>query len=141
MESEAKVLLLLECYLMQRPLMIFSLIADTNYIMQNVIRLMRGMFEIALRKNLYRTAMLCLEWTIRLDKRLLMGHSFARQFARSANVNPLTYQRMEQNMGFLKEDILTIMESNPDNFTLENIFEDDKQFIIQKFGTRTYVRK
>jgi hypothetical protein len=139
MQPEAKVLLLLEGYLYMRPLFVFSLIADTNYIVQNVVRLMRGMFEIALQRRVYATAKECLRWTIRLGKRMLEQHSFARQFASSANVSLFTSNRGQEHMGYLKEDVLMVMESQPDKFTLIDIFEEDKIFVIKTLGSPAYV--
>ena len=137
--TDAKVLLLIEAYLYQQQLGAFSLIADTNYIMQNVVRLSRGMFEIAIRKKLPRTARQCMQWSIRLEKRMLEDHSFARQFAYSANVNPMNFHRTHQSMGFLKEEVLRIMESAPDQFTVQSIFDDDRIFVAKKLGARVYV--
>ena len=50
-EAHTKVLVLLECYLRKIPVKTFSLISDMAYVAQNVARLIRAMFEIALQKN------------------------------------------------------------------------------------------
>ncbi len=137
--TDAKVLLLIEAYLYQQQLAEFSLIADTNYIMQNMVRLSRGLFEIALRKKLPQTVRQCLQWSIRLEKRMLEANSFARQFAMSANVSPMAFRRGHQAGGFLKEEVLRIMESNPDQFTVQSIFDEDHVFVAKKLGARVYV--
>jgi len=99
---------------------------------------MRGMFEIALRKKVPRTAKMCLQWAIRLDKRMLEEHSFARQFAYSANVSPITFQRIDRSQGFLKEEVLSILESDPEFFTVQSLFDEDKTFVLRKMGAKVY---
>ena len=47
-EAHTKVLVMLECYLRRIPIRSFSLISDMAYVAQNVARLIRAMFEIAL---------------------------------------------------------------------------------------------
>ena len=139
LETSAKVLLLIEAYLYQEQLTAFSLIADTNYVMQNVVRLMRGMFEIAMRKKYPLTALNCLQWSIRLDKRMPMESSFARQFSYSANVNPMNYHRLPLNVGYIKEEVLRRMEVDPDFFTVQSILEEDKAILKKKLVAHQYV--
>lgn len=139
LETSAKVLLLIEAYLYQYQLTTFSLIADTNYVMQNVVRLMRGMFEIALRKKFPLTAFNCLQWSIRLDKRMLPESSFARQFAYSANVNPMNYHRLPLNVGYIKEEVLKKMETDPEFFTAQSVLEEDKALLKRKLGLHQHV--
>ena len=139
LETEAKVLLLIESYLYQYQLTVFSLISDTNYIMQNVVRLMRGMFEIALRKKYSSVAYICLQWCIRLDKRMTLESSFARQFSYSANVNPMNYHRLPLNTGYIKNEVLERMELEPEFYTIQNIFEEDATFLKNKLGAYQYV--
>lgn len=48
----------------------FSLISDSNYIVQNASRLLRGLFEISLRKDLATVATKLLDLCHSVDKRL-----------------------------------------------------------------------
>jgi activating signal cointegrator complex subunit 3 len=48
----------------------FSLVSDTAYVVQNASRLLRGVFEIALRKSLVRTAYKLLELSKTVERRL-----------------------------------------------------------------------
>jgi activating signal cointegrator complex subunit 3 len=47
-----KVNILLQTYISQLPLRSFSLVSDMNYVAQNAGRLLRALFEMALRRNL-----------------------------------------------------------------------------------------
>lgn len=67
-EYWAKVLLLIENYLHKVELVEFSLIADTGYIMQNATRIIRGLFEISMKKNYLVTTKNCLLWCQLLNK-------------------------------------------------------------------------
>jgi activating signal cointegrator complex subunit 3 len=69
-ESYAKVLILFECYLKQRTLKTFSLFSDMTYIIQNGARLLRAMFEIALRNGYADLAKLTLQWCQIPEKRV-----------------------------------------------------------------------
>lgn len=50
-EAHTKVLVLFEAYLKNRIVKTFSLISDMAYVVNNSARLLRAMFEIALKKN------------------------------------------------------------------------------------------
>lgn len=69
-EAHTKVLVLLECYLRKIPVKAFSLISDMAYVAQNVARLLRAMFEIALQKNFANLAKIALNWCKIIDRRL-----------------------------------------------------------------------
>jgi hypothetical protein len=69
-EAHTKVLVLLECYLRRITVKSFSLISDMAYVAQNVARLIRAMFEIALNKNFANLAKIALNWCKIIDKRL-----------------------------------------------------------------------
>lgn len=61
-DSYQKVLLLIQGYLSLASYNTYSLVADTNYIVQNGTRILRCIFEICLRKNLAYLSMTVLRW-------------------------------------------------------------------------------
>lgn len=50
-ETPQKVILLLQAYLIDYPFVNFSLINDTQYVVQNSIRLLRCMLDLCTKKN------------------------------------------------------------------------------------------
>jgi len=58
----AKVMLLIQGYLSMADYDTYSLVADTNYIIQNGTRILRCIFEICLRKNLAYLSITVLRW-------------------------------------------------------------------------------
>ena len=89
-ESYAKTLILYAHYLMGTSLRAFSLIADTNYIIQNSVRVLKGLFEIALFKNRATLASTIHSLALELEKRLLPHYSELMQFTRWSSTELLT---------------------------------------------------
>lgn len=77
-EAHTKVLVLFEAYLKQRVVRTFSLISDMAYVVNNAARLLRAMFEIALKKNFAGLLKSTLQWCQTLDKRLVPGQHILR---------------------------------------------------------------
>lgn len=61
-DSYEKVMLLIQGYLSMLHYETYSLVADTNYIVQNGTRILRCIFEICLRKNLAYLSLTVLRW-------------------------------------------------------------------------------
>jgi replicative superfamily II helicase len=107
-EAHTKVLVLLECYLRKITIKSFSLISDMAYVAQNVARLIRAMFEIALQKNYANLAKIALNWCKIIDKRLRPTDHPLRQFCLDSWYGKLTSQSNERvtKYGYLKEEIV-----------------------------------
>jgi len=89
-EAHTKVLVLFEAYLKNRIVKTFSLISDMAYVVNNSARLLRAMFEIALKKNYAGLLKSTLHWCQILDKRLVPGNHILRQFTKDCSVGKLT---------------------------------------------------
>ena len=106
-EAHTKVLILLECYLMKIPVKTFSLISDMAYVAQNVARLIRAMFEIALQRNYANLAKIALNWCKIIDKRLRPDDHPMRQFCIDSWYGKLTNASEKvTKFGYLKEEIV-----------------------------------
>ena len=128
-ESWAKVLLLIENYLNFGFLRSFSLVADTNYIMQNSIRLLRALFELCVKKHFDYTLRSSLRTSIIVQRRMLEGQTEIRQFAKEHNVGILG--RNAPPAGYIKGDIINVLEKN--KVTLEMLFDEDQTDVREVF--------
>lgn len=105
-EAHTKVLVLLECYLRRIPVKTFSLISDMAYVAQNVARLLRAMFEIALKKNHANLAKIALNWCKIIDKRLKPSDHPMKQFCLDSWYGKLTSASEKvTKFGYLKDEI------------------------------------
>lgn len=106
-EAHTKVLVLLECYLRKIPVKTFSLISDMAYVAQNVARLIRAMFEIALQKNYANLAKIALNWCKIIDKRLRPNDHAMKQFCLDSSYGKLTNASEKvTKYGYLKDEIV-----------------------------------
>jgi replicative superfamily II helicase len=106
-EAHTKVLVLLECYLRKIPVKTFSLISDMAYVAQNVARLIRAMFEIALQKNFANLAKIALNWCKIIDKRLTPNDHAMKQFCLDSSFGKLTNASEKvTKYGYLKDEIV-----------------------------------
>eukprot|EP00189_Rhodosorus_marinus_P000412 CAMPEP_0113954824 /NCGR_PEP_ID=MMETSP0011_2-20120614/863_1 /TAXON_ID=101924 /ORGANISM="Rhodosorus marinus" /LENGTH=2024 /DNA_ID=CAMNT_0000964187 /DNA_START=187 /DNA_END=6261 /DNA_ORIENTATION=- /assembly_acc=CAM_ASM_000156 len=65
-----KVVTLLQAYISRAPIRSFSLVSDQNYVAQSAARLMRALFETAVRKGWPSVALLALELSRAIDRQL-----------------------------------------------------------------------
>lgn len=79
-DKSVKVNILLQAYIRKMPVTAFALVCDTNYIAQNSARIVRGLFEIALRKGLPDAASMLLKLCKMIDLRLWDKLHPLRQF-------------------------------------------------------------
>eukprot|EP01094_Clydonella_sp_ATCC50884_P027738 TRINITY_DN8091_c1_g1_i2.p1 TRINITY_DN8091_c1_g1~~TRINITY_DN8091_c1_g1_i2.p1 ORF type:complete len:1749 (+),score=740.80 TRINITY_DN8091_c1_g1_i2:384-5249(+) len=76
-----KVNILLQAYLSKHQLRSFSLISDTAYVVQNIGRILRGVFEIVLKKGFCSMARTVLTLCKMVDKRLWESQHALNQFS------------------------------------------------------------
>ena len=88
-----KVNILLQSYISRAHTASFSLVSEMSYVAQNAARILRGLCEIAVRKNLASIAAKLVTLCISLDRRLWAFRSPLRQFE-----------------GFLKPEVLMKIE-------------------------------
>lgn len=92
-EPSAKVNILLQAYISRLKLDGFALIADMVFIQQSAARIMRALFEIALRRNWSALAKLCLAFSNMITNRIWRSQSPLRQFK---NVPEVVARKLER---------------------------------------------
>lgn len=79
-ETPQKVILLLQAYLIDYPFANFSLINDTQYVVQNSIRLLRCMLDLCTKKNQAENSRMILNWCKYIENRIYKDDSPLKQF-------------------------------------------------------------
>lgn len=92
-EPSAKVNMLLQAYISRLKLDGFALVADMAFIQQSAARIMRALFEIALRRNWASLARLCLDMSQMVSYRVWRSQSPLRQFR---NVPEVVCRKLER---------------------------------------------
>lgn len=92
-EPSAKVNMLLQAYISRLKLDGFALVADMAFIQQSAARIMRALFEIALRRNWASLARLCLDMSNMVSSRVWRSQSPLRQFK---NVPEVVCRKLER---------------------------------------------
>lgn len=92
-EPVAKVNILLQAYISRLKLDGFALLADMAFIKQSSARLMRALFEIALRRNWSSLAKLCLDMSNMVSYRIWRSQTPLRQFP---NVPEVVARKLER---------------------------------------------
>ena len=92
-EPSAKVNILLQAYISRLKLEGFALVADMAYIQQSAARIMRALFEIALKRNWSSLARLCLDMSNMVSCRVWRSQSPLRQFK---NVPEVVCRKLER---------------------------------------------
>eukprot|EP01039_Chlorochromonas_danica_P004415 gene4415-4836_t len=80
-EPSAKINVLLQAYISRLKLEGFALLADMQYIQQSACRILRALFEIALKKEWAALAVRLLELCIMTERRMWKSQCSLRQFA------------------------------------------------------------
>eukprot|EP00055_Hartaetosiga_balthica_P010039 m.41520 g.41520 ORF g.41520 m.41520 type:complete len:2056 (-) comp7002_c0_seq1:116-6283(-) len=102
-----KVNILLQTYISNYFVSSFSLVSDMNYVAQNAARILRALFEIAMKRNFASVSYKLLTICKAVDRRLWWNFS-----------TPL-----RQLSNYLKPEVLSKLESK--NFTLHELLETD----------------
>ena len=92
-EPSAKVNILLQAYISRLKLDGFALIADMAFIQQSAARIMRALFEIALRRGWSALSKLCLDYSNMVSYRVWRSQSPLRQFS---NVPEVVARKLER---------------------------------------------
>lgn len=92
-EPSAKVNMLLQAYISRLKLDGFALVADMAFIQQSAARIMRALFEIALRHNWAALARLCLDMSNMVAYRVWRSQTPLRQFK---NVPEVVCRKLER---------------------------------------------
>ncbi len=112
LESEEKILILMSGYLKQYEFDCFSLVIDTQYVIQNAIRILRCILEITFQKNLANLVDTAMRWCKYLENRMIPYQSPLRQFCRENNQGSYNSMRArkEQREGFLDAELVSHLE-------------------------------
>lgn len=92
-EPSAKVNILMQAYISRLKLDGFALVADMAFVQQSAARIMRALFEIALRRNWAGLAKLCLDLSNMASFRIWRSQSPLRQFR---NVPDVVARKLER---------------------------------------------
>lgn len=116
-ETEEKILILISGYLSLYEFECFSLVIDTQYVIQNSIRILRCILEMTFQKNLANLVDTAMRWCKYLENRVLPYQSPLRQFCKENNQGSFNTMRMrkEQREGFLQAEYVETLENQKNN--------------------------
>lgn len=142
-----KVGILLQAYISRAHIDSFSLIADTNYIVQNASRVLRAMFEITMTRVVQASEMAerLLEWFKMVDRRLWDTAHPLRAFCHPPTISAkgkVGYSSLKQEGGVLKERIVQKLEDS--GFWPDRLYEmthSEIKAVVGDPGSATAVMK
>ena len=104
-ETQQKVLLLLQGYLREITYKNFSLINDTQYVVQNSTRLLRCMLDLCSKKSQAENVRKILKWCKYIENRVYRDDSPLKQFTKFSysGYNPMRTKK--QMDGFLSNNL------------------------------------
>ncbi len=102
-ETPQKVILLLQGYLRDVTYESFSLTNDTQYVVQNSIRLLRCMLDLCSKKNQADNVRIILQWCKYIENRVYKDDSPLRQFTRFSYTGFNAMRMKKQMDGFLSQ--------------------------------------
>jgi hypothetical protein len=104
-DTPQKVLLLLQGYLREITYQNFSLINDTQYVIQNSIRLLRCMLDLCSKKSQAENVRKILDWCKYIENRVYKDDSPLRQFTRFSFSGYNAMRTKKQMDGFLSNNV------------------------------------
>ena len=143
-ENEEKILILISGYLQQYEFDCFSLVIDTQYVIQNSIRILRCLLEICFKKNLANLVDTAMRWCKFLENRMVPYQSPLRQFCKENNQGSYNTMRSrkEQREGFLEADLVGRLEHIKDasneyrTLSIQEILELTPEELLHMVDTR-----
>lgn len=151
-ETHEKVLILFQAYLGHAELEAFSLVADTNYIIQNGSRLLRCILDIALKKAMAPLALTVIHWCKIIESGVRDDETPLRQFTFETFSRSLSAQKRRHEVrmgtGFINSDICHKLEGSGGRrrfeeevpvLTLEELREIDKRELCQSYHMNDYM--
>jgi hypothetical protein len=103
-DTPQKVVLLLQGYLRDVTYQNFSLINDTQYVVQNSIRLLRCMLDLCSKKSQAENVRTILEWCKYIENRVFRDDSPLKQFTRFSYTGYNAMRMKKQIDGFLSNN-------------------------------------
>lgn len=104
-DTPQKVILLLQGYLRDVTYQNYSLVNDTQYVIQNSIRLLRCMLDLCSKKNQAHNVKTVLEWCKFIENRVYRDDSPLKQFTRFS-FSGYNAMRMKKSIdGFLGNNL------------------------------------
>jgi len=137
-----KVATLVQVYLSRQFVESFSLVSDTNYILQNASRLFRCMFEITLTRtaSMSKLSDKLLEWCKMVERRIWapqFGHHTLRHFVYPPTIAQTGDKTLEQrDGGTLKEMIVRKLERGGQKYQYWSLIDFDKPNLTSIVGDR-----
>ena len=102
-DTPQKVILLLQGYLRDVTYENFSLVNDTQYIVQNSIRLLRCLLDLCSKKNQSENVRIILDWCKYVENRVYKDDSPLRQFTRFSYSGYNAMRTKKEHDGFLSQ--------------------------------------
>ncbi|RKP20798.1 Sec63-domain-containing protein [Rozella allomycis CSF55] len=126
-----KVNILLQSYISNFHLNSFSLISDTNYIIQNASRLIRSILEISLKRNWASTAEMSLNLAKMIEKRLWLDDHFLFQFRSIKNDYLFKIQKysFDELLSLSLSDLSNLLNPNQGKIVFNAIHEFPNLFL------------
>jgi hypothetical protein len=104
-DTPQKVLLLLQGYLREITFQNFSLVNDTQYVVQNSIRLLRCMLDLCSKKSQAENVRRLLEWCKFIENRVFRDDSPLKQFTKFSFSGYNAMRTRKQMDGFLSNNV------------------------------------
>lgn len=123
-ETPQKVILLLQGYLRDVTYENFSLINDTQYVVQNSIRLLRCMLDLCSKKNQTENVRVILDWCKYVENRIYKDDSPLKQFTRFSYTGYNAMRTKKQMDGFLNKNCYEDF-ARSENLTVGRFLEGD----------------
>jgi hypothetical protein len=102
-ETPQKVILLLQGYLCNITYSTFSLINDTQFVVQNSIRLLRCMLDLCSKKNQAENVRIILNWCKYIENRIYKRDCPLKQFTKVSHTGYNTMKNKKKIAGFLSQ--------------------------------------
>jgi hypothetical protein len=140
-ENEEKIVILISGYLSKYEFESFSLVIDSQYVIQNAIRIMRCILEITSKKNMAFLVDLTLRWCKFLENRMYPGQLPLWQFAKENNQGSYNSMktRKDQKEGFLDSFLIEKLENAEIN--MSNIEESSIEELGRMMGIKKEMAK
>lgn len=140
-ENEEKIVILISGYLAKYEFESFSLVIDSQYVIQNAIRIMRCILEITSKKNMAFLVEVTLRWCKLLENRMYPGQLPLWQFTRENNQGSFNNMKTRRDLkeGFL--DTFLIEKLEECEIKMSNIEEMSSEELGRVLGIKKEMAK
>lgn len=142
-ENEEKIVILISGYLSKYEFESFSLVIDSQYVIQNAIRIIRCMLEITSKKNMAFLVDVTLRWCKFLENRMYPGQLPLWQFTRENNQGSFNNMKTkkDQKEGFLDTFLIEKLEEQKNQKSMFSIEELTSEELGSVLGIKKEMAK